>query len=141
MERANTFSWRSVLIGGACGIGLAAFGGTLVANVGLQLALARGLSFREAYAAMWSNDLSFSLVVACVVQFVAAGIGGYVGASLAGDRPLLHGLCAGLFGFLFGVVMYFGPSSGPVSVTLMAWNLLAPVVAGVAGGGVYARRT
>jgi hypothetical protein len=134
-------SWRAILIGGSSGIGVAAFTGTLVANISVYLALSRGLSVNEAYAEMARNPFSVAALFAEAIHFTACAIGGYIAASLVRDRPLLHGFLAGLLGFSFGVVMYLNPSSTAGSLEQMIWNLLAPVGAGVAGAAIYARRT
>jgi hypothetical protein len=141
MHQKQPLSWRAILVGGSSGIGVAAFAGTLVANISVYLARSRGLSLNEAYADIASNPVSVAALSAEAIHFSACAIGGYIAASLARSRPFVHGFLAGTLGLLFGIVMYLNPSSIVGSLEQMVWSLLAPVGAGVVGAAIYARRT
>jgi hypothetical protein len=141
IEQKQRLSWRAILIGGSSGIGIAAFTGTLVANVSLYLALSRGMSIHDAYAEMARDPLSIASLSAEAIHFMACSVGGYVAASLVRGRSLQHGFLAGTLGFCFSLVMYSNPSSMAGTLGQMIWNLLAPVGAGVVGAAIYARRS
>lgn len=138
--RQLKFSWAASLLGGCVAIAGAAFFGTLVANLSMFMSMAGGMSAEQANATLMTEGMLLTTMLAPLLSFMAAAAGGYVAARLGSARALAQAAVSSLFPLLFLAVMYFAPGSHFGSPGAFAVAVLAPVVASLAGGYLYAKR-
>jgi hypothetical protein len=141
-NQGRSFLWLPSFVGGMAGIGAAALFGTLVTNLGLWLAWARGLTVQEAYANFGKFDLSSPTELLSLGVVVLSGVlGGYAAAAYGGGRHYRQSLVAGLVGTTFYLVMSFSPTARLPPAWYLALSLGTTVLASLTGGHVYARRS
>ena len=139
---SRQFGWRAALIGGGLLLGGDAFFGTLIFNLQLRLLLALGLSVNQAWAAIWANGVTFSpwWAIALLPQLATACAGGYVSAQYGRGTSWVQGAAAGACGLLFILVMRLNPTSASVPPLIDIISTATPLLGGLAGGLIYARR-
>ena len=138
--RPPTFRWAPSLVGGMAAIGTAALFGTLVTNISLSLAVARGLSLQQAYAGFGYALTSPTELFSFGVVLLSGFFGGYVAASRGGDLHTRQALVAGIVATTFFIAMSIGPSSSPPPAWYVALHLVSTLLSSLAGGQAYAQR-
>jgi hypothetical protein len=122
-------------------IGTAALFGTLVTNISLWLALARGLSLQQAYARLGYELTSPMELFSFGVVLLAGFFGGYIAASHGGGLHTRQALAAGIVATTFFLAMTIGPSGSPPPAWYVALHLISTLLSSLAGGQAYARRS
>jgi hypothetical protein len=138
----RSFLWASPLVGGMAAIGAAALFGTLVTNISLWLAWARGLTVQEAYANFGKYDFSSPTELLSLGVVIASGfLGGYAAAAYGRGRHYGQSFAAGLVASTFYLVMSASPTGSRPPAWYLALSLGVTVLASVSGGHVHARRS
>ena len=130
----TVFSWGAATLGGCVAIAGSAFFGTLIASVSLRLSMAEGLSLEQANSALASGGVSVFTVLAPLLSLLAGVAGGYVAAKYGCAKALAQAAAASLFPLLFMAVMYVNPGSQSGPAWYVAYSLVSPVLASLAGG-------
>jgi hypothetical protein len=138
----RAFIARASILGGSVAIAGAAFFGTATSIVYVRLQMARGVSAQQAYATLASSWYNFDPLVSLSVflTLLAAGYGGYIAASFGGSRAMLQAAVAGMLPVIFYLVMYLNPESKLGPTWYVAYSLVSPVVASLAGAFFRDRR-